>query len=67
MRKLIKAFTIFAKYSDECPTWCEHDCLHVCVNPERVSSEDIAELDELGFHMSDDPENDFYSYKYGSC
>ena len=65
MKKLIEAFQIFLKYSDtEYPTHCEHDTLHVCVDPNLVSDEDKEKLHELGF--SYDSEH-FYSYKYGSC
>ncbi len=71
MRDLIEALTIFLKYTDpEKPnvsdTNCEHDQLIVCIDPARVTSEDLARLDELGFSANEDDEN-FYSYRHGSC
>jgi hypothetical protein len=65
MKELLEAFQIFAKYTDEKhPTHCEHDLLHVCVDPSKVSNEDVTRLSELGFN--NDGEH-FYSYKFGSC
>jgi hypothetical protein len=66
--ELIEAFTIFKKYDDvSYPTSCDHDVLYVCgISPSIVSEEDIARLDELGFIASHDDDN-FYSYRYGSC
>ena len=68
MKELIKALQILSKYvegySEKYPTHCEHDELYVIVNPEKVSDEDIAELDRLGFFPQDDC---FVSYRYGSC
>lgn len=65
MKQLIAALQIFLKYSDtEYPTHCEHDILHVCVDPELVTDEDKNQLHELGFSYDSDH---FYSYKYGSC
>jgi hypothetical protein len=65
MQNLLEAFRIFAKYTDaRYPTWCEHDTLHVVVNPEMVSAEDLERLETLGFQADDD---DFYSFEFGSC
>lgn len=65
MEDLIKALQIFLKYKNEkWPTFCEHDCLYVDVDPEMVSSEDKEELKKLGFECNDES---FYSFKYGSC
>ena len=66
MKDLIKALKIFVKYApdEKYPTWCENDILHVCVDPYTVSEEDKATLEVLGFYADDE---DFYSYKYGSC
>lgn len=67
MDDLIEALTILRKYSDErFPTWCEHDKLHVCVSPEKVSEDDINKLGGLGF-KPDYEEDEFYSFKFGSC
>jgi len=67
MDDLIHALMIFRKYSDtQWPTHCEHDVLTVNINPEIVSEEDIALLSDLGFFTDDDDEN-FKSYAFGSC
>jgi hypothetical protein len=67
MKDLIKALEIFLKYCPEdsyAPTHCEHDVLHVtCVEPEKVSPEDIAALEVLGFHKG---EFGFESFRFGS-
>ena len=71
MEDLIKALTIFSKYTknsyhNEYPTSCDHDVLRVHVSPEFVSEYDRQTLGSLGF--SPDFEIDcFVSYKYGSC
>jgi hypothetical protein len=69
MKDLIEALTILAKYMDpeqKWPTHCEHDVLYVChIEPEDVSAEDIAILDELGFFPGD--EGGFMSFRFGSC
>lgn len=65
MSKLIEALQIFLKYGDPAyPTHCEHDTLHVCIDPAVVSDEDKVSLEALGFHTS---EEGFYSYRYGSA
>ena len=68
MEKLIKALQIFLKYKNETyPTHCEHDIMIIMnITKEEVSSEDILELEELGFGY-DDSEDHFYSYRYGSA
>lgn len=66
MEELISAFNIFFKYNkSQYPTSCEHDVLYVLVSPEEVSSEDIVNLERLGFNIETDL-NCFYSYKFGS-
>ncbi len=68
MDKLIEALQIFLKYGNpRSPTHCEHDILHVMVDPAKVSSEDLVRLAELGFHPDEDLEGQFYSYRYGSA
>lgn len=66
MESLIEALQIFLKYENhESPTYCMHDELHVVgIDPEDVSEEDINELEELGFFVSD---GGFVSYRYGNA
>lgn len=71
MEDLIKALTIFSKYTknsywDEYPTSCDHDVLRVHVSPEFVSEYDRQTLGSLGF-SPDFGLDCFVSYKYGSC
>lgn len=62
MSNLIEALKIFLKYEDRAyPLGCEHDTLYVYYNPSKISKEDIAVLDELGFHASFDEEH-FYAF-----
>jgi hypothetical protein len=70
MEKLIEALQILLKYGNpDYPTHCEHDVLTICgIEPSDVSEEDIAKLDELGFHVGNEyGEEAFHSYKYGSA
>lgn len=69
MDDLIEALTILRKYSDtKWPTHCQHDVLTVCVDPDTVSGEDKAWLEELGFHVGDaSGEMGFDSFRFGSC
>ena len=49
LSKLIEALQIFLKYGDPSyPTHCEHDVLYVCVEPGKVSKEDLERLKKLG-------------------
>jgi len=66
MKDLIKALTIFLKYTDtKYPTHCEHDILYIGdVLYKDVSDKDRNELDKLGFFEYEDG---FASYRYGSC
>jgi len=67
MDDLIEALTLLRKYaSPPYPTNCGHDTLWVHVNPELVSPEDVARLDELGFFPDGDGEG-FMSFRFGSC
>ena len=68
MEDLIKALTILNKYLDDgyhknYPTICEHDELIVCVDPGKISEEDMIELNKLGFIPSD---YFMISYRFGS-
>jgi hypothetical protein len=67
LSKLIEAMQIFLKYENpNYPTHCEHDVLTVCISPSKVSDEDKAKLEELGFHVVES-EGCFQSYRYGSA
>jgi len=67
MEDLIKALQIFLKYGNSyAPTNCSHDELYVDIEPEKVSDEDIAKLDKLGFFVNEEY-NGFSSYRFGSC
>lgn len=69
MDDLIKAFTIFRKYmggDHSYPTACEHDTLYVNCDPEKVSDEDKAILEELGFYPDQELEDCFCSFRFGS-
>lgn len=70
MKNIIEALQIFLKYGNpDYPTHCEHDVLTVVgIDPDDVSDEDKARLEDLGFIVSDeygDPM--FRSYRYGSA
>ena len=70
MEDLIKALQIFLKYANPAyPTHCEHDVLTIVgINPASVSDEDKAELDKLGFYVSEEwGEPTFQSFKFGSA
>ena len=67
MKDLIKALEIFLKYCPNdryAPTHCEHDVMYVtCVQFDKVSPEDVAALEALGFTKG---EYGFQSYRFGS-
>lgn len=67
MQNLILALQIFLNYGNpDYPTHCEHDVMWICgIDPDQVSDEDKAKLNELGFFV-DEYDNCFKSYKYGS-
>ena len=69
MENLIKALQILLKYGNpKYPTHCEHDRLHVSIDPNLVSEEDKEELSNLGFFIdSEYGVCGFGSYRYGSC
>lgn len=67
MEDLIKALTIFLKYGNPYnPTHCEHDVMQVAIEPGRVSEDDVAELNKLGF-IIDEEYDCFMSFRFGSC
>lgn len=66
MEDLIKALQIFLKYGNpHNPTHCEHDEMTVVIDPNIVSDEDKAKLEELSFSPSE--RGDFYSFRFGSA
>lgn len=72
MDDLIEALTILRKYGNpKYPTHCEHDELVVCgIKPSAVSAEDKGRLDELGFIVSTDEDDEdayFLSFRFGSA
>ena len=73
LKQLIEALQIIDKYSDGLngQTHCEHDVMCVVgVDPEKVTAEDLARLDELGFQPRDEFNNGevyFTSYRWGSA
>ena len=69
MKDLIEALNIFLKYmspEEKWPTHCEHDVLHVLVDPSHVNHEDKLRLKELSFIPSDN-EPYFMSFRFGSA
>jgi len=69
MRELIEALQILLQYGEApYPTHCEHDELYVfpAVPLSEIAADDIARLEELGFHPNEDGTG-FYSFKFGSC
>ncbi len=68
MNDLIEALQIFLKYGDPyAPFNCDHDVLWVNIDPDLVSDEDKARLDELSFFIGEEYEGGFTSFRYGSC
>jgi len=67
IKELIEALTILSSYCDENEylTNCTHDELHICIDYDIVSEEDIKRLKKLGFYESEC--NQFHSFKHGSC
>lgn len=67
MEDLIQALLIFNKYSkDEYPSRCDYEVFHICISPRDVSKDDISKLEKLGFE-ADYENDDFFSYRFGSC
>jgi len=68
MEDLIKALQILLKYGNpKYPTVCEHDILYIVgIDLEKISIEDITELENLGFNINIE-ESEIYSYKFGSA
>lgn len=68
MKELLEAITIMSKYTDDVyPTNCNHDELRFnTIDTTKVTEEDLARLEELGFHDDRDDIGGFISYKFGS-
>lgn len=68
MSELIEALQIFLKYGNpRWPTHCEHDVMYIMeIESAKVSEEDKARLEELGFFV-DDSDDCFKSFRYGSA
>lgn len=68
MEDLIKALQILLKYGNpKYPTVCEHDILYIVgIDIEKISIEDINELENLGFNINIE-ESEIYSFKFGSA
>lgn len=71
MSDLTEALTILLKYGDpDYPIWCEHDALHVGIDAEEVSEKDKGRLEQLGFFLSEEEEEEvdggFISFRFGS-
>lgn len=70
MQDLIRALQIMLKYGNpHHPTVCAHDVLYIVgVDPSDVSEEDKAELDRLGFFVSEKyGDKQFQSFRFGSA
>jgi len=70
MKDLIEALTILAKYQADSysPTHCEHDTLYVVgIAKDAVSNEDQKRLDALGFFPSDEHDDCWMSFRFGSA
>ena len=67
MEDLIRALRIFMKYENRhAPTHCEHDILMIVgIDPNSVTPQDMTELDELGFFVSEEFDC-FASFRFGS-
>ena len=62
---LIRAVELLSKHqTGPFPFHCEHDELFVMSDPSAYAPEELAELEELGFHAG---EEHFTSFLYGSA
>lgn len=64
---LSKAIELLARHKTNSvsPFHCEHDELYVMSDPEKYTSEELTELDELGFFVNSD--DGFSSFRFGSA
>lgn len=68
MDDLIKALQIFRKYGNPTnPTHCEHDIMYIMIDPDIVSDEDKAALEELDFEPDHDITECFSSFRFGAA
>lgn len=65
---LLEGLTLLAKHrsNDVSPFHCEHDELTVMADPAKFSTDELARLDELGFHPGGYEET-FTSFRFGSA
>lgn len=65
--ELIEALTLLAKHPGDqvSPLHCEHDTLNVLADNSAFTADELARLEELGFHAGS--EGGFYSFRYGSA
>lgn len=52
--------------SNVSPTWCDHDKLWVMADPDKFTTDQIEQLDRMGF-VADHAEGGFYSFRFGSA
>lgn len=69
---LLEGLTLLAKHqnNDISPFNCSHDQLTVMADPAMFTTEEIAHLDDLGFHAGkpgSENEETFYSFRFGSA
>ncbi|PBC38522.1 hypothetical protein CJ179_38655 [Rhodococcus sp. ACS1] len=67
---LIYAIALLSKHrtSEVSPFHCEHDQLTVLSDPSKYTPEELAQLDDWGFHFNEDAEDEgFYSFRFGSA
>ncbi len=66
-RELIEALVLISKgwVNSSSPLHCEHDELRVMADPSSFTAEELARLEQLGFHQSED--GNFYSFRFGSA
>ncbi|CDZ88981.1 hypothetical protein ACQR3W_21745 [Rhodococcus ruber] len=69
-RDLIGALVKLSKYPSDCvsPFHCEHDTLTVNSDPGCFSSDELAELEKLGFFAGSEYDDQaFTSFRFGSA
>jgi hypothetical protein len=64
--RLINALILLARgAANSYPTYCTHDRMIVCADPDRFTAEEVTALEKLGF--SPTSEGGFESTEFGSC
>lgn len=66
---LIEGLTLLATHQNDAisPFNCTHDTLNVMADPTAFTVEELARLDELGFHTDSESYASFYSFRFGSA